>query len=422
MKVCIVSTHYPSDDAIGEYCGHMAAELSKNMEVIVLANAETKLPISLTIQTNNGNNSYSVQRVWKNGLFFPFQVFKGIIRNKPNLLHIQHEYFLFGKRYNAVLFPAVLLLSKMLRIPIVVTMHHVIPIGKAAYFKELLRTSIPEIFIKMFLIAFNQTFHLSSKILVPTLSFKNTLLTDYNFIDDNIKIIPHFTNCNVKRFVEADNGSAKTFLGLYGKKIILFYGYIRPTKGIEYAIYALLKVKETIPNVLLYINGKAQPQYEPYFTHLKKIVNDLGLSQYVRFDNNLPKEFYPVVFAASDVAVFPYVSTVGMAPIAHLTAAAYGTPIIVTSVDSFADELLDYENALIVPPMNADVLSKRIVEVFTNDQLSKKLSNNLSQYCAERSNERIIGGMVTIYQKLIAERRKRKLANEPIQKVFRKIL
>jgi glycosyltransferase involved in cell wall biosynthesis len=400
MKVCIVSTHYPSDDAIGEYCGHMAAELSKTVEVIVLANKNTKLPTFSRIQTNGDTRNYAVFRIWKSGFFYPFTIFRSIIRQKPDIVHVQHEYFLYGKGHNAILFPIILFLSRLTCIPLVVTMHHVIPTEDVSYFRKLLRTSVPEIIIKLFLTAFNGFFALSSKIIVPSAIFKKTLSSNYRIGDNRINIIPHFTDTNVQRFLDNDGEEAKTMMGLKGKKVILFYGFIRPTKGIEYILYALQKVKDIIPNVLLIVDGKAQPSYISYFNYLEQLVVDLELSNYVRFEN-IPKDFSPTAFAASDVVVFPYISTIGMTPIAHLTAAAFGKPIIATNIDSFSQEFSDHENALLVPPKDADALSDTIIEIFTNNALSKKLSNNVTQYCEERSKEKVIDEISKIYQDLL---------------------
>jgi glycosyltransferase involved in cell wall biosynthesis len=404
MKVCIVSTHYPSDDAIGEYCGHIAAELGKQAEVVVLANADVKLPTISRIQTNGGASNYVVLRVWKSGLFYPFTIFRNLIRLKPDIVHVQHEYFLYGKGYSAVLFPIVLFLMKLTRIPVVVTMHHVIAREDAGHIKKLLRTSTPEILLKMFLTFFNRAFSLSSKIIVPSSIFKKTLSLNYRIKNKQIEVIQHFTDTNVQKFIGKDDKEAKILMGLNGKKVILFYGFIRPTKGIEYVLYAMKKVKDIIPNVFFLVDGKAQPNYATYFDYLLRLVSDLELSSYVKFDENIPKELLAVTFAASDVAVFPYTSAVGMTPIAHLTAAAYGKAIIATNIDSFNKEFDDCENALLVPPMNADALSKSIIKVLTDNVLSKKLSNNILHYCEERSRERAISDTVRIYQDALGQK------------------
>jgi glycosyltransferase involved in cell wall biosynthesis len=163
----------------------------------------------------------------------------------------------------------------------------------------------------------------------------------------------------------------------------------------------LPKVIDAVPNVVFSIVGEAQANYVSYLNYLRKLVAELELSDYVRFENHVPEEFLPVTFAASDAVVFPYTSTVGMTPIAHLKAASYGKPIIASNIDNFNKEFMDHENALLVSPRDPDALGRSVIEVFTDDALSKKLSNNITLYCAERSKERAIGDLVKIYQDIL---------------------
>jgi glycosyltransferase involved in cell wall biosynthesis len=403
MKVCIVSPHYPSDDGVGEYCGHMAAELCKRTEVVVLANKNPSLPTSSRIQPNGGSRHYTVRRIWKAGLFYPFTIFRGVIREKPDIVHIQHEYFLYGGPYKAIIFPITLLLVRIARIPLVVTMHHVIPRKEVSHFRTLLGMSIPKFMIAAFLIFFNRLFSFSSKIIVPSSTFKQTLSTDYKISDEQIEVVPHFVHQKVTSF-EKDGINAKASLGLYGKKVVLFFGYIRPTKGIEYMLYALRIIIREIPNVMFSIAGGSQPYYATYLRYLGRLINELELSSYVRFEDYVPEEFLPATFAASDVVVFPYTSTIGMTPIAHLQAAAYGKPVIATNIDDFNTEFVDHETAILVPPKDPDALGKSIIEVFTNDLLSKTLSKNVTSCCARRSPEKAIAEIIRIYQDILERR------------------
>jgi glycosyltransferase involved in cell wall biosynthesis len=397
MKVCIVSTHYPSDDAIGEYCGHMAAELSKKAEVVVIANTQPKVPKTSHIKANGGTNTYEVYRVWKKGWLYPLRIFRSIVSLKPDIIHIQHEYFLYAKGFDAILFPFILFLSKLTRKPLVTTMHHVISRDDAPYFKKLLKTSFPEIAIKMFLTGFNRVFQINSKIIVPSLNFKEVLMSDYKLNNPQIEIVKHFTNIKADKKLVKDVIEAKRLLGFEGKKVLLFYGFIRPSKGIEYLLFALYQIKKLVPNVLLIIDGKAQPNYTNYLFFLEKIVKDLQLYDNVKFQD-IAKERTPLVFIAADLVIFPYVSTTGMTPIAHLTAAAYGKPIIATNLDSFNEDLVDQENALLVPPKDVNALRDSIVRLLTDDVLSQRLSNNIAAYSSKRSVENAIDDIFRIYE------------------------
>lgn len=157
------------------------------------------------------------------------------------------------------------------------------------------------------------------------------------------------------------------------------------------------RLKKSFLTSYLLVDFKVQPAYEAYFSYLKKLVHDLELFNYVKFDD-VSEELLPSIFAASDAVVFPYTSSIGMTPIAHLTAAAYGKPIIATNIDSFAGEFSDHENALLIPPKDSNALANSIIEILTDDELSKKLSNNILIYCANRSVEKAVATITKIYK------------------------
>ena len=370
MKIGIVSPHSPSDDAIGEYCANLAEDLCKKINIVVFANQNHDLPRSSTITTRGG--SYKVLRIWRSGLFYPFIIFHEIIRQKPDVVHVQHEYFLFGKGFWAIHFPILLILAKINRTPLVVTMHHVVPLEKASYFENAHSKKIPKVVVKAFLIVFNRLFSFSSKIIVPSLDFKKTLSNDYGIDEKKIEILPHSVN-SCKRIEEEDKENAKRQLLLQNRKIVLFFGYIRPSKGVEYAILALPSLIKTYPDIVLSIVGRAQPNYYDYFDNIRKLVEKHNLTQHVRFENYVPEETLNLFFAAADVVVFPYIETVGATPIAHLRAASLEKPIVATDIDFFKKEFINGENAILVPTRNPNKLAKGITKILSDQGLSQKL-------------------------------------------------
>lgn len=402
MKVGIVSPLSPSDDAIGEYCANIAEELCKKTEVIVFANEVPSLPRLSTISNKGG--SYKALRIWKSGLFYPFLIFRELIRLKPDVVHVQHEYFLYGKKVMAIHFPIILVLIRLVRMPLIVTMHHVIPLEKAGYLKDLLETKIPKVFIKAFLIIFNRSFSISSKIIVPSSDFKRTLSFDYKIDERKIEVLQHFVNSSKKKPGEEDKTNAKRILNLQNKKLVLFFGYIRPSKGLEYMILALPNIIKVFPNVLLSIVGKAQENYYTHFDYLRQLVEKNDLAHYVRFENHVSEELLPVFFTAADVVVFPYTETVGVTPIAHLRAASCGKPIVATNIDFFKKEFVDHENAILVPPRNPDKLSESVTEVLTNRDLSLRLSSNITKYCSLRSQDKASCKTIEIYLQSLKSR------------------
>lgn len=404
MKVCIVSTHTPSNDAIGIYTAQLAKELSKRVSVSVLANSTTKENKKLKSNVKTQNGQYIINRVWSEGFFYAFQIFRALIKEKPDIIHVQHEYFLYGKKFQAILFPVVLILIRLTRIPFLITMHHVIPIKESKTFLELFKIPIPRFFFEIFLRIFNITFSLANKIIVPSSDFKIILNHDYRISQNKIEVLPHFITAN-KSNIEINQLNAKKKLKLEGKNIVLFFGYIRPFKGLEYAIYSLPAVIEKFPNLIFSVVGKAQPKYSDYLKHIHKIINEEKLTNYVRFENYVPEEKLKIFFGAADIILFPYTSMVGTTPIAHMKGAEFGKPIIATNIAYFKQTLTDHENAILIPPKNHQELSKNIIELLSNHKLSKKISTNIKKYGLQFTEEKIVERLIQNYEDIIIQRK-----------------
>ena len=203
---------------------------------------------------------------------------------------------------------------------------------------------------------------------------------------------------------EEEKEYAKRQLHLENKRIIMFFGYIRPSKGIEHAILAFPNLIEAFPNVIFSIVGRAQPNYYAYLNYLKQLVEKNNLSQYVRFENYVPEEILDIYFTAADVVVFPYTETVGATPIAHLRAASHGKPIVATDIDFFKKEFANGENAILVPTKNPNELEKAITQILSDHNLSYKLTKNMVDYCSLRSQEEASSRTIELYQQLTKSR------------------
>jgi glycosyltransferase involved in cell wall biosynthesis len=107
-------------------------------------------------------------------------------------------------------------------------------------------------------------------------------------------------------------GSVKRRLGLEGRTIISTVGLLDRRKGIDYAIAAMHQVVERHPDVLYLVVGETHPevrkrQGEQYRNELSALVQELGLTEHVRFVNQYVSERELVGYLqASDIYLTPY--------------------------------------------------------------------------------------------------------------------
>lgn len=152
---------------------------------------------------------------------------------------------------------------------------------------------------------------------------------------------------------------ARRLLGLnVSKPIALFFGFVRPYKGLGYLLEALALVRQEM-DVHLLIAGEFWESEEFYISQIKR----LNLGQAVTVINRyIPNEEIPLYFAAADVVVLPYLETSQSAvmEMAH----GFGKPTIVSCVAGMMDAARDRSDSLLVPPRDSSALAGAIRAFF----------------------------------------------------------
>jgi len=103
-----------------------------------------------------------------------------------------------------------------------------------------------------------------------------------------------------------------------------------------------------------------------------QMVNDSGLSSNVLFDNF--RLDVPDILKAIDIYSLP--SLWEGLPIGILEAMSMGKVIIASPIDGTKEIITNYENGILVPQQNPELLAKAILEVHGNKNLQMKLAKN----------------------------------------------
>jgi glycosyltransferase involved in cell wall biosynthesis len=153
--------------------------------------------------------------------------------------------------------------------------------------------------------------------------------------------------------------SIRRALNLDGKQVLLFFGFVRPYKGLEYLIQALPLVREQLPNAHLLIVGEFWTGKQAYLAYAQQA----GVEEHITIvDQYVPNEDLPNYFDAADVVVLPYVSATQSAVVQ--LAFGFGKPVITTRVGGLHEVVQDGYNGLVVPPQNEEALAEAIVRYF----------------------------------------------------------
>ena len=196
-----------------------------------------------------------------------YKIIAAAINKDPDvtLVHIQHEFGLFGGQYGNYLLNFLNEIKK----PLAFTFHSVIP-NPDPIMKALVQLMCSY----------------SKAIFVMTNKSKKILLEEYDIDKDSIAFVPHGTH-----LVDYENSvKAKQKLKLENRLILSTFGLLSEGKSIETGLKALPKIIKEFPNVLYLILGKTHPNtvinnVDVYRDSLKAIVEDLKLQNNVRFVN-----------------------------------------------------------------------------------------------------------------------------------------
>jgi glycosyltransferase involved in cell wall biosynthesis len=184
---------------------------------------------------------------------------------------------------------------------------------------------------------------------------------------------------------------AKSRLDLTGP-VVLFFGFIRPYKGLIHLIRAFAGVVERRDAKLLVV-GEFYESSQPY----KKEVKDLGLGDRVRFvDRYVPNEEVALYFSASDVVALPYLSATqsGIVQIAY----GFKKPVVVTEVGGLREVVSDGETGRLVPPGDPGALAEAILSIL-NHESQETLEENIEVFRERFSWEEY----VNLVEELVAD-------------------
>ena len=143
------------------------------------------------------------------------------------------------------------------------------------------------------------------------------------------------------------------------EKVLLFFGFVRKYKGLDYLIKAMPEIKKNLSNVKLLVVGDFGDDKEDYI----KLINDGDVAGQIEIhDGYIPDKEVEKFFAASDVVVLPYVSATqsGIVQIAY----GFDKPVIATNVGGLPDVVTDGKTGYLVEAENPEKLAEAVCRFY----------------------------------------------------------
>lgn len=190
-----------------------------------------------------------------------------------------------------------------------------------------------------------------------------------------ISVIPHGVPDRPLR----NPDGLKARFGWQGRQVLMTFGLLAPSKGIQHMIEALPRIVADHPQALYAIVGATHPNLmrregEALRHTLKARAAELGVYDHVRFiDTFVEQEELLDMLQASDVYVTPYLNMAQVTSGTLSYAVAVGKPVVATPY-LHARELLADDYGVIVPPADPEALAVAIGSLLDDDRHRLALS------------------------------------------------
>ncbi|MDP6085840.1 MAG: glycosyltransferase [Nitrospinota bacterium] len=251
---------------------------------------------------------------------------------------------------------------------------------------------------------------------------RDSLASDYRIPAGKIHIVPGGVNPDV--FFPQDQAVAQTRADLPKGRVVLFVGRIEPVKGLETLIRALTLLRRQEGDHcnwnLVIIGGSPHPAHsqnggrrengmpaseadeQTYPGKIRKLIDDLGMSDRVTFLGSKPQQVLADYYAAADCCVFPSrYETFGLAVIEALSC---GAMVVASDVGGYPRMMAQERAGLLVPAGDGHALAKALDQVCAESALREDLRRRAPAVGRRFAWKDTARRLLEVYQSLIDNR------------------
>lgn len=224
---------------------------------------------------------------------------------------------------------------------------------------------------------------------------RNTFIAMFEYPRERTKVIKHGSQA----VFEADAGVIERLRAQYGlhgdEPVVLFFGTLRPSKGVDLLVRAFATVRSTVAAKLLIVG---YPTKRMDMASLKSSIDTLALRDAVILDTRyVPMEEVGAIQSLADIVVLPYRNATQSG--ALYLAYQFARPVVASKVGGLAEDVLHEKTGLLVPPEAPDDLAAALIRLIQDRRLAAKLGRQ-GQAFAEQQH-----AWPTIARDILAEYR-----------------
>lgn len=363
MRIGFVSTYPPIECGIATYTQS-------------LNNALRKLQNETFVMSQFGAEGEDVFALYRpESPTFAADVFSISIRMTPDVMHIQHEYGLYGSQKGVEIIE-LMLRYRLAGIPVVTTLHTV-PAQLDQQEQIILKNLVDD-----------------SSALIVHEGFQRDTLEKHFGSGEKIHVIEHGVR-------ELDPiADAKTKLEVIGKKVILLCGYFRRSKGFHKVLDCFPQICEQQANALLVMAGKNRSiEFADYQRELFTRLHESPVVDRILFlRGQFPQYTFDTIVSAADVVVLPYETGAQSGILCQCF--ALGRPVVVSNLPAF-NAAIERSGGGLICERDEDYASC-ILRVLNDDALRQQLQSNIKRYVEQKAGwSHIARQHVSVYHSVV---------------------
>lgn len=267
--------------------------------------------------------------------------------NNVDLVCVQFEYGIFGGRAGS----HILSLLRELRMPIVTTLHTILKKPDSDQRRVL-----------------EEVAALSDRLVVMSERGSEFLQQIYNVSSKKIDLIPH----GIPDVPFVDPSFNKDLFGVEGKTVLLSFGLLSASKGIETVISAMPEIVARYPESVYIIVGATHPHVikhegETYRLSLQWLAQQKGVESNVIFYNRFVTLEELIEFiGAADIYITPYLNEAQITSGTLAYTLGAGKAVISTPY-WYAQEMLSDGRGILIPFRDHKALAEQVINLLDNE-------------------------------------------------------
>jgi glycosyltransferase involved in cell wall biosynthesis len=201
-----------------------------------------------------------------------------------------------------------------------------------------------------------------------------------------VQLNPHPTYAAFATQATPSSAEARRRLGLEGRRVLLFFGFVRAYKGLDVLLDAVRRLPPE-DGYHLVVVGEFYDDPSRYAQALGAL---RGEGRVTLVDRYVPNEDVGLYFVAADLVMVPYLSATqsGVIQIAY----GFGKPVVATTVGGIPEVVEEGGTGYLVPPGDPAAMAgavRRYFDEADRERFRARIAAASDRYSWERMVERI---------------------------------